>query len=33
MARAAEEEGEGGGIDRPRRGRRDDLGDEEQMGD
>ena len=33
MARAAEEEVEGGGVDRPRRGRRDDLGDEEQMGE
>ena len=33
MARAAEEEVEGGGVDRPRRGRRDDLGDEEQLGE
>ena len=32
MARAAEEEGEGG-MDRPRRPRRDFAGDEEQMGD
>lgn len=33
MARAAEEEEGEGGVDRPRRGRRDDLGDEEQMGE
>jgi small subunit ribosomal protein S6 len=33
MARAAEEEGEGSGIDRPRRVRRDDLGDEDQVGE
>ena len=33
MARAAEEEGEGGGVDRPRRMRRDDLGDEDQLGE
>jgi small subunit ribosomal protein S6 len=33
MARAAEEEGEAGGVDRPRRLRRDDLGDDEQIGE
>ncbi len=33
MARAAEEESEGGGVDRPRRTRRDDLGDEDQLGE
>ncbi|MBM4231821.1 MAG: 30S ribosomal protein S6, partial [Gammaproteobacteria bacterium] len=33
MARAAEEEGEGDGVDRPRRLRRDDLGDEDQLGE
>jgi small subunit ribosomal protein S6 len=33
MARAAEEEGEASGIDRPRRVRRDDLGDDDQVGE
>ena len=35
MARAAEEEAAGGegGVDRPRRGRRDDMGDDESIGD
>ena len=35
MARAAEEEVAGGegGVDRPRRGRRDDMGDDESIGD
>lgn len=32
MAKASEEEGEGG-FDRPRRARRDDMGDEEQLGE
>lgn len=35
MARAAEEEASGGegGVDRPRRGRRDDMGDDDAIGD
>ena len=35
MARAAEEEAAGGegGVDRPRRGRRDDMGDDDAIGD
>jgi small subunit ribosomal protein S6 len=35
MARAAEEEAAGGegGVDRPRRGRRDDMGDDDSIGD